>query len=99
MNFRVAARNIFTPDRYVVFGFHAGQGTIFTPEVFRGSEANGFYASHLEATQDIRDAFETPGRIRDEFRRATHGWTFLPVRIDDGYTNGVLDAVRLGGLG
>lgn len=97
MKFQVASRSVLGPQRWVVFGFHAGRGTIFTPERFRGSEANGFYASSREALQDIRDSFETKGRISEEFRRATLGWTFLPVRIDDGYTNGVLDAVRLGG--
>lgn len=99
MRFHVSSRRLFVPERWVVFGFHNGSGSILTPQVFPGPSPDGFFSSRQETLQAVRDAFETPGQLGDVFIRATRGWTFLPVRIDDGYTNGVLDALRLGGVG
>lgn len=99
MRFRVSSRRAFTPERWGIFDFHMGRGIMRTPEIFRGTGDGGAFSSHAEAMQAVQNAFETPGALSDAFKAATRGHTFVPMRIDLGYTNGILDAVRLGALG
>jgi hypothetical protein len=98
VRFALSSRRLFRPERWVAVGFLGARGSIFTPQVFKGTGEGGTYGSRDEVLADLRDAFETPGRLDDSFVQATKGWTFQAMRIDDGVTNGILRAVAAGGL-
>lgn len=98
MNFVITPRRLFVPERWVVVGYCLPEMRMFTPHPFRGTQGSLCYHSYNEAMGDVQDAFNTPGRLSDEFRRATDGWTFQAMPINDGVTNGILRAVAAGGL-